>query len=250
MKKIISLFLVVFLCAALATAVFATQANAYFVYDDAALLTSAEAAALEEKLSTISSTYNAQVVIVTVDSAEGMDVDEYLELVYDSMGFGYGDNKDGVLLLVCMDPRQWRILSNGYAGDAITSSDIDTIGDAFVPDLSDGNYAEAFDIFADQCEYYLNGYLNGFPFDAGATLLTCLIVGLVVGLIVVLIMRGQLKSVRAQTGANVYVKPGSMQVAVRNDIFLYRQVTRVKKESNSSSGRSSGGSRSTGGGSF
>lgn len=250
MKKIISLLLAVLLCAALATTVFATEANGYFVYDDADLLTDAEESALTERLNALSHTYNAQIVIATIPSTEGADVDEYLELVYDSMGFGYGENHDGVLLLVCMDPREYRILSNGFAGSAIDPDTIELIGDMFVSDLSDGNYADAFGIFADACEYYLNGYLNGFPFDPGATLLICLIIGVVVGLIVVLVLRGQLKSVRAQNQANVYVKPGSMQVTARSDLFLYRTVTRVKKESNSSSGRSSGSSRSTGGGSF
>ena len=250
MKKFVSLLLVVLLCAALATTAFATEYNSYFVYDDADLLTDTEENTLADRLGTISQTYNAQVVIITLASLDGTDVDAYLEYAYDTMGLGYGENHDGVLLLVCMEPRQWRILSNGFAGDAISSTDIDMLGDRFVPDLSDGNYATAFSIFADECEYYLNGYINGYPFDAGATLIACLIAGLVIGLIAVLIMKGQLKSVRAQNQANVYVKPGSMKLTVQNDLYLYRQITRTKKESNSSSGGSSGGSRSTGGGSF
>ena len=131
---------------------------------------------------------------------------------------------------------------------AIDSGDIDNIGDKIVSDLSDGDYAAAFDEFADQCDYYLDGYINGFPFNFGKNLMICLIIGIVAGVVVAFVLKGQLKTVRKQNQANVYVKPGSMQVTVRNDFFLYREVSKSKKESSSSSG--SGSSRSTGGGSF
>ena len=232
-----------------APSVDSSQADEYFLFDEADLLTDSEAADIMEKLEAVSHTHNAQIVIVTIPSIEGGDVDEYLEYLYDGMSFGYGDEHDGVLLLVCMDPREYRILSNGFAGEAIDNSDIDKIGDAFVSDLSDGNYAEAFDEFIAQCDTYLDGHLNGYPFNFGKSLLISLVIGAVIGLIVALVLKGQLKSVRKQDQANTYVKPGSMQITLQNDIFLYRNVTRTKKESNSNS--SGGGhSRSTGGGSF
>ena len=220
----------------------------YLVFDEAELLNDSEELALEEKLADLSSKYDAQIVVCTIASMDGGDIDEFLGYLYDEMGFGYGENHDGVLMLVCMDPREYRILSNGFAGEAIDSGDIDSIGDVIVSDLSDGNYAAAFDKFADQCDYYLEGFVNGFPFNFGKNLVICLIIGIVAGLIVAFVLKGQLKTVRKQNQANVYVKPGSMQVTVHNDFFLYRDVTRTKKESSSSS--SGGSSRSTGGGSF
>ena len=224
------------------------EAKEYLVFDEADLLNDSEELALEEKLADLSNQHNAQIVVCTIASMDGGDIDEFLGYLYDEMEFGYGDNHDGVLLLVCMDPREYRILSNGFAGVAIDSGDIDDIGDAIVSDLSDGNYAAAFDAFADQCDYYLDGYINGFPFNFGKNLLICLVIGIIAGVVVAFILKGQLKTVRKQNQANVYVKPGSMQVTVRNDFFLYRDVTRSKKQSSSSSG--SGSSRSTGGGSF
>lgn len=220
----------------------------YLVYDEAELLNDSEELALEEKLADLSSKHGAQIVVCTIESMDGGDIDEFLGYLYDEMGFGYGDNHDGVLLLVCMDPREYRILSNGFAGEAIDSGDIDSIGDVIVSDLSDGNYAEAFEAFAGQCDYYLDGYQNGFPFKAGKNLAICMIIGIAAGLIVAFVLKGQLKTVRKQNQASSYVKPGSMQVTVHNDFFLYRDVTRTKKESSNSS--SGGSSRSSGGGSF
>jgi len=220
----------------------------YLVFDEAYLLSDSEELALEERLADLSGKYGAQVVVCTIASMDGGDIDEFLEYLYDDMGFGYGENHDGVLLLVCMDPREYRILSNGFAGVAIDSGDIDNIGDAIVSNLSDGDYAEAFDEFVDQCAYYLDGYLNGFPFNFGKNLLVALIVGVVAGIAVAVILKRQLKSVRQQKQANVYIKPGSMQVTVSRDLFLYRHVSRTKKASSNSSG--SGSSRSVGGGKF
>lgn len=219
------------------------------VWDEAELLNETEVAQLSSKLESISKKYKAEIRVVTLSSMDGGDIDEFLEYLYDESGFGYGENHDGVLLLVCMDPREYRILSNGFAGEAITSGDIDAIGEAFKSDLSDGNYADAFDTFADKCEYYLDGHINGFPFNTGKSLLICLGIGLVVALIVTGIWKGQLKSVRKQSAANAYVKAGTMQITQSGDFFMYRNVTKTQKQSSSSSG-SSGSSRSTGGGSF
>lgn len=248
-RKIISAILALTLCFCLAISVSATETA--HVYDDASLLTAGEEAALAEKLADLSQQYNAQILVVTIESLDGVDVDWFLNYLYDEMGFGYGENHDGVMLMLSMAERDWRILSNGYAGEAITEQEIEWIGDIIVSDLSDGNYATAFDLYADEVAYYLDGYLNGFPFDAFSTLITSLIIGLIVGLIVASVLKGQLKSVRKQERANSYIKPGSMQVTLQNDLYLYRNVTRTKRETPKSSGSSgSGGSRSTGGGKF
>ncbi len=247
-RKIISAFLVLLLC--LSMAVMAASAEELLVVDDANLLTDAQERDLNRKLNEISHTYNAQILVITLDSIEGGSIDYFIEYAYDAMELGYGANHDGVLLMVCMDSREYRILSNGFAADAIESYDIDSISEAIVPDLSGGDYAEAFDTFADECAYYLNGHLNGFPFDAGENLVISLIIGIVVGLIVVLILKGQLNSARKQNQASEYVRAGSMNLTVQNDIFLYRHVTRTKRQTSSSSGSSGGTARSKGGGSF
>lgn len=271
-RKIISAILILALCFSLAISANAASVNfveddlttqqtrqssepateEWLVFDGADLLSNADEMELNEKLNRISQRHQAQLVVITVDSVGDAYIDDFLEDTYDGMGFGYGSRHDGVMLMVCMDLREYRILSNGFAGEAIDSGVIARIGDVIVSDLSSGDYADAFSKFADQCDYYLDGYLNGFPFNFGQNLLIALVVGIVVGLIVAYTLKAQLKSVRKQERADVYVKPGSMRVSVHHDIFLYRNIIRTKKESNSggSSRSRSGSSRSTGGGSF
>lgn len=105
---------------------------------------------------------------------------------------------------------------------------------------------------AEECDYYLDCYVNGVPFDFIKAVAFAAIGGIIVGLIVALVLKGQLKSIRRQTRANDYVKSGSMHVTHSRDIYLYRKVTSRPKETNKSSGSGSGSGsgRSVGGGSF
>ena len=247
MKKIFTFLLIAVLCLSIPMAASAAE-NDTFLIDEANLLTPSEESRLESRLEEISKAYNAQITVITANEIGTWNIDRYIEDIYDEGGYGYGANHDGVMLLVCMDLREYRVLCNGFANDAI---DIDTISDAFVDDLSDGDYADAFHAFADECAYYLNGYLNGFPFDVEGSLTVALIIGVIVGLIVVFVLKGQLNSVKAQNQARAYVRPGSMHLTQKGDFFLYRTLTRTPKpKSNSSGGSRGGGGRSVGGGRF
>ena len=240
------------LTAAAETTEAAMPENEQFLYDEADLLTDSEEVTLVEKLKDVSRACNAQLVVVTIASMDGGDIDSYVDYLYDSMGFGYGENHDGVLLLVCMDPREYRILSNGYAGTAIGPDQIDTLCDFMETYLPNGHYTSAFHSFADQSGEFLEYYLMGSPFKVGKSLAISLIIGIIAGLMVAFILKGQLKSVRKQDQAHRYVKPDSMTVNLQYDIFLYRTVTRTKKQKRVESTSSGSGdtARSKGGGSF
>lgn len=253
MKRIISLALLLILCLSFSAVTF-VSAEAPLLSDEAGLLSDSECAALETELQQVSDAYGAQIAVVTTDSAEGYNMNSLVEYIYDDNGYGYGADKAGVLLLIAMDVREFRILSNGFAGDAIGDYEIQCISDLITPSLSDGYYADAFMSFARECDYYINGHLNGFPFEFGANLLIAVVTGLVISLIVVLIMKGQLKSVRMQTHANSYVRSGSFRLSQSGDYYMYRNVTKTPKPQNNSSGGSrsggGGGSRHVGGGRF
>ena len=230
----------------------AAKENEEFLYDEADLLTDEQEAELVKKLTEVSHAANAQIVVATMASMDGGDIDSFVDYLYDSMGFGYGVDHDGVLLLVCMDPREYRILSNGFAGVAIGPDQIDTLCDIMEFYLTKGNYATAFTLFANECEEFLAYYQAGSPFNVGKSLAISLVIGIIAGLIVAFVMKSQLKSVRKQDSARVYVKKGSMQLTYSRDIFLYRNVVRTKKQERVESTSSGSGdtARSKGGGSF
>lgn len=259
MKKITSFAVVLALLMSLAVVVFASV-DEEFLYDQGNLLTEEEEIRVHDALEKVSEDYGAKLTVVTLDTLPGGDIADYADELYDEMDVGYGDDSDGVLLVICMSQREYHILCNGFAADAITEREIAAIGDAFAPYLSNGDYAEGFEEFAEQCAEYLDAYLNygetdslwsdnKESFDYLNALIGCLVAGVIVGLIVAFVLRGQLKSVRRQNQADQYVRYGSMYITERSDFFLYRTVHRVKKESSGSSGGHSS-SRSSGGGRF
>ena len=216
------------------------------LYDEADLLTDAEENTILDRLNGVSEKYKVDVIIATVETVGDSTVDEFVEDFYDRNGCGYGNNKDGVILLISMEERDYRILSNGLGAEAIGTDDIKAIGDAISSDLTARSYAKAFGSFIDECEYLIDGEINGFPFAFVKNLLISVVIGFLASFIVTGMMRRKLKSVRGQREAADYMKKGSMNLRVSRDTFLYRNVTRTKKENKSSSDSDS----NTGGGKF
>ena len=148
-----------------------------------------------------------------------------------------------------------RISTSGRCIDFFNDYRIESIGEYVANYLGERDYFDAFEAFADDCDYYINGELNGYPFDFSTTLVISLVVGLLAALIVTGVLKGELKSVRAAHAAADYIKPSSLNITGSNDFFLYRNVRRVAKQTSSSGGSrthtsSSGRSHGGGGGRF
>ncbi len=251
MKKRLLACLLLLALLVLALPVNAAEETAY-LRDNADLLTDDEAQTLQTLLSEISSRQQLDVIVVTLDSLDGESALECAHSQYDMYGYGYGSSRDGILLLISMAQRDWAISTNGYATAVFTDGGQAYLSDQFLPDLSNGNYFEAFSTYAHTCDTALtrarnNPSENPFPraLLSWKFLPISFVLGLVIALIAVGIMKRQLKSVRSQAAAHSYVRSGSMQLTQRSDLFLYRTVTRrAKPKSNSSSG---GGGSSRGG---
>lgn len=242
--RFFALLLSLVFCAVLAVPAVAAEANSV-VMDFAGLLTETEINTLENKLEAIADRYAVQVIVVTVDNCYGADHEEYAEDLYFKYGYGFGRYRDGILLLIDMDPynRGWAIYGHGLGADAMPHNQIMKLGDAMTPDLQAGDFAAAFHLFADCCEERINIAINGEPFALGKSLLISLVIGFVIALIATGIMRGKLKSVRAQHAASNYVRQGSMHLTQSYELYLYKTVTRRARPKSTSSG---GGSRSSG----
>lgn len=258
MKKVLTVLIALLITLSFTVAVFAETMPR--LVDQADLLTDAQEASLLFKLDTISNQQGMDVVVVTADTLDGKSPMAYADDFYDYNGYA----EDGILLLVSMEDSDWWISTAGYGITAFTDAGIEYLGNRFVPSLSDGDYAGAFEIYADHCDEFITQAKSGDPYDTHnlpkepfdflMNLAICFVIGLVIAVIATAVMKGQLKSVRAQAGASSYVKNGSMNVTHRQDLFLYRDVHRRPKPKDSggsgthrsSSGRSHGG----GGGKF
>lgn len=259
MKKIIAFVLALFL---VCIGVLASNASLPRLVDEADLLSDSEETVLLEKLDQISEERECDVVIVTVESLNGVEVTAAADDFYDYNYYGYGPDYDGILFLISMEERQFATSTFGFGIEAFTDYGQDMILEEVVPYLSDGDYNKAFLTFAVLCDEYLEAARNGQAYDVGNEkfsfepmwILIALASGLVVAFIYTGTLKAQLNNVKMNNSAANYVENNSLKMAVSTDMFLYRNVTRTArpKDNGSSSGggsslRSSSSGRSHGG---
>ena len=158
-RKLFTLMLILCLVAGLSLTAYASSNH---LVDDAGLLTDTEAANLEAKLSQISDRHNVDIVIVAVDSTDGKSPMDFADDYYDYNGY----RADGILLLVSMEDSDWWVSTTGYGITAITDAGLDYMSDRFVPYLSDGEFAQAFEKFADLCDEFITQAKTGDPYDS------------------------------------------------------------------------------------
>lgn len=246
--------------------VFAADGDMSRLTDAADLLSDSEETDLLNLLDEISERQQADIVVVTVDSLEGESPQEYADDFYDYYGYGFGEDRDGILFLISMEERDWYISTTGYGITAVTDAGREYMSEQFTDDLKEGNYAQAFTTFARLCDDFITQAETGEPYDVGnlpkepfgfvLNLVIALGVGFIFSLIVTGIMRSGLKSVGSKSVADDYVKNDSMKLTRETDLFLYEKVERRKKPKENDSGgsethtSSSGTTHGGGGGKF
>lgn len=220
-KKIISLLLVLALCLGMTFSVSAEDAEGFAndycrVQDMAGLMTDSEEAKLNDILDELSIRQKMDVVVVTTNTLDEKTVQEYADDIYDYGNFGYGQDKDGILLLISLgEENDCYISTCGYGITAFTDAGIKYISKEMTSDLKDGNYFSAFQTFSELCDEFITQARNGKPYDRKSLpkeplspiwILISLGVGVALSLIIVGRMKAQLKTVRFQSAAGSYVK--------------------------------------------
>ena len=255
-KKIFGVILSFLLVLSMSVPVMAEDESYPRYLDDAGLLSSSQAQKLEKKLDKISKEHHCDVVIAVANTTNGQDIESFTEDFYDSMGYGQGEEKSGIMLMVSMKERQWNMCTTGDAIDAFTDAGLEYIRGEFQSKLSRGEYAEAFNCFADQCDDFLRQAATGEPYDVGNMpkekvspfwLYTDLVVAFLISFGIVKAKSGNLKSVKKQESAKAYERSGSLSLQRSTDSFVNRIVTQrtIKNEkSRSSASSGSGGSSS------
>lgn len=214
-----------------------------YVLDNAGVLKAQEKAALNKKLKDYSEQCKCDISIVIVPSTDGKDVELYTVDFYDFNGYGYGDGDDGLLLLLSMENRDWCVSRHGKAEAVFTQDVTDEMISNVSGYLSNNDFYNAFDKFADDFHYrYQNGgksrvSLIWIPID--------IVIGFVIAYVVMKIRTAGLTSVMSKRNAADYVVDGSLALASSSDSFLFMNVTRTpkpKQNTNSGGGGSITGS--------
>ena len=223
--------------------------------DAAGVLSSGEASKIGEKLDKTSAEYGVDVVILTVASLEGSTATEFADDYYDYGG--YADN--GVLFLISTGDRQWAISTKGTCIGAFTDAGQEYIANDVKGYLSDGDYGDALNKFADYADDYLKHYRDGKPYDTGNLPkkpfkgirdgIISLLGGLGIGWGRAAYLKSQTKTVKEAKNATGYLTNSVITQA--NDILVHREFHRIERSSGggggstthtSSSGATHGGS--------
>lgn len=252
-KRITAVLLSMLACLIFTVPMFAVSAGATSdlprLIDGADLLSDSEEDNLLEKLDDISQEYECDVIIITLEDLEDYSSSQAAaDDIFDYSGYGYGSNHDGILLLISIDERDWAISTTGNGIDVFTDAGLDYMVDKFKPYLSDNEFYEAFDCFADLCDKFLLQAETGKPYDKGNMPFSALEwyfipvaigIGAIISLIVANVMKSSLNSVKPQKSAANYMRQGSMRITNQRENYLYNNITKVKVESSSSGGGSS-----------
>lgn len=292
-KRLISLLLILLLLAALFPAALAedaasedaapgeTAAAFPYVLDNAGLLRDSQREALEQKAAALSEQHQCSLYIVTVEDHTQYDYDVYeaAKGIFQYYDLGWGEEKNGVILLLSMGERDYAFAGHGDRGETICSEASSwLIEDKFLDNFRNDDWYGGFEDFLDACDTQLTTLENGGDVSEGADIITgpdgldyhsyndpyqntgrslmprllvVIFVPLVVALVVCLIFKGQMKTAKLATRADAYLVPHSMNLRIRDDVFTHRTESRTLIESDSGSrGGGGGGSSFHSGGGF
>jgi len=275
LPRILTLLLAALMLCTLFTLPLAAEEPAWEIVDDAGLLTGDQLSELSARARELTAQYQTDFVVVTVNSLGGKSPKQYANDFYDENNCGFGPNRDGMLMLIAMDSRDYYFLTNGAPTEKLAQAGgISALEDKVVKHLSSGNYDLAFGMFLDTAAAIVSdptsipgaSYDDDFvyigfddipyepsPAERWQRVGIFALIGAAAGFLTTFIMKRGMKTARAQKHAADYVRHGSFHLTRQQDIYLYRTRTRVRVQSNNSSGGGggrSGGSRGGGGGKF
>lgn len=209
------------------------------IADKAGLLSPQEIASLNETAEKISTEQDISVVILTTNSLHSISTWEYADQFFHNGDYG----KDGILLLISIEYRDWEIATYGKAADRISNAQCDALFDAMADNLSRNQFYHGFKQYLQALDAALSK--KTYAQNTGLQVIVSLGIGAITALVTILVMRWKMNTVRPQHNAGVYLKQGSFRLTERSDIYLYSNITKTRRANNTSSGGSGsrGGSR-------
>lgn len=217
------------------------------VYDLAELLTFDEKEDLEKIADKYSTKRETDFIILTTNNEENKDIVIYMEDFYDENALGY-DKPHGNTAILTIDMKNREVyLAGFYKGkEYLNDYRLDLIQDKIAPDLSEGNYYEAFRSFI-KISYKYMGIRpgvdpNNILFNIWFQIIASLgVAGISVGIMM------YNSGGKVTVGEGTYRDFSNSRVIDRRDNYLRTTVSKRRKPSNNNNS-SGGGSRGGGGG--
>lgn len=232
--------------------------------DSAGLLSENEADDILARLNELCESENFDIAILTTQNlGEYQSASEYADDAFDYFDYGYGDSRDGILLLISIDTRDCYLSTHGYGITAFTDYGIEYLLNQLKPELQSGDYYAVFTKFIDYARDYIEKARDGHPYDISSLpreplsilwIPGSMVIGFVIASIYVGGLKRKLKTVNPALAAASYVRKDSLKVTSSRDLYLYRNISRTQKskapEGGSSTHTSSGETHGGGGTKF
>lgn len=110
--------------------------------DYAGILSGKEQEEIEKRLQSIRENYEMDIVVLTAPDSDGKIWEDFADDFYDYVGFGYGDDYDGMIMFVDMDPadRGYTITTYGNRARGLYDAGIEKLYDEMLDAFKDGAY--------------------------------------------------------------------------------------------------------------
>ena len=231
------------------------------VKDALGLFTEEETQTLEAMIEEIATEYAFDTVIVTTDDTEGKSSRDFADDYFDYGGYGIGEERSGILLLINMEESEVWLSTRGKGLEFFTESEIDSQVEELVSYLGDSEDEKA---NYNGCENFLINvkYIcRSNTLSYGGRMLVMLGSPFTYFIALIIAFIGTLIKTLGSKGSVVvdnctYEEDNAFKLTNKKDIYLRENTIRrkIEKEDNNSSGgthkSSSGATHGGGGGKF
>lgn len=231
-KKILTIFLITAIC--ICSSISASAYTEQYVFDYENALSYEELQELESTAEQLENEYGYCVMFCITDE----ETDEnYAQNIYDT----YTDNENGIIFVHDTESEIYNFYVTESASSTFdyikmqeaydsNNSYFDGIEDFYTVVENSLSYDDAVlvDIETDT-DTYTTGSTAVSSKNPAKTIILCIVVGMAMGFIIILAIASKNKSVRMQTNATIYTRPGSFVVTGSYDNFLYKNLVKTPK---------------------
>lgn len=231
-----------------------TDADMNYIFDLSDKLSFDEWAELEAQAADISQRHGCGVYAAFVDDfteyGGGNDVYKTTYQLYHANELGMGENRDGIIILLSMDERDYAMFVYGKNAEyAFNKYGQEQLEDAFLGYFSDNDWYGGASHYLDTCDEYLTLAEEGDPVRKNPLPMYLIVVAASCAIsgFICIMLKWKMQTVHKKVEANEYVAAGGLTLTKQYDRYTHTTETLTKISSDSDSGSTS--SCSGGGGS-
>ena len=234
-----------------------------YVYDYGDILSDMAEGVLQSKSEELAAAYGVGVYIFTIDDYTdyeplGVSIYEWSKSVYRELDLGIGDGKDGMLLTLSMEDRDYSLIVYGNkAQTAFSDRGQEELEKVFLDDFGQNEWKSGFTDYQTLSETLLQMAKDGKPFVSGIlpgqekeTLARSAVYGggggILAALLSVFGMKSKMKNTGLQRQADRYVSAENVQLVIQEERYTHTTETRRSIKSSGTSRDSSGFSGKSG----